>query len=117
MDKTKKIYCGLGEIPKGKRRGTMHECAKLNQIRFWGLKKVDKKVADALIEKKKGKIPTELDLKKKIAVMRLKIKKMKQRLTSESNKDKKEELKKETLKMIETTNNLLDVLQNNYGKK
>ena len=33
-----KIYCGINNIPVGKRRGTAEECFKANQIRWWGIR-------------------------------------------------------------------------------
>ena len=33
-------YCGIGELPKGKHRGTFQECLKSNQVRYWGVKRV-----------------------------------------------------------------------------
>ena len=40
------IYCGIKEIPKNAKRGSMRECAEKNQIRYWGLKKVDSRVLE-----------------------------------------------------------------------
>ena len=37
------IYCDLGEVPKGKKRGSMKECAESGKISYWGEKKADKK--------------------------------------------------------------------------
>ena len=42
MPTEKKIICGVKEPTKNERRGTMKECAEKKQIRFWGVKKVDK---------------------------------------------------------------------------
>lgn len=30
-------YCGIGKIPRGKRRGTPNECFNSKQIRYWGI--------------------------------------------------------------------------------
>jgi len=35
------IYCGIGKVPTGLRRGTMKECATKGQIRYYGVKKID----------------------------------------------------------------------------
>lgn len=35
-------YCGIKSPPKGKEPGTMKECAESNQVRKYGLYKVDK---------------------------------------------------------------------------
>jgi chromosome segregation ATPase len=57
---SKKVYCGVEELQKNQRRGTAKECAELKQIRYYGLKKVSKDVADEY----KG-IPVESKLKEK----------------------------------------------------
>lgn len=57
---SKKIYCGVEELEKNQRRGTAKECAELKQIRYYGLKKVNKEVA----EEYKG-IPVESKLREK----------------------------------------------------
>ena len=46
LDGTSKPYCGIKKVPKGKHRGTMNEC--LNQVRYYGLNKVDKSLLDAI---------------------------------------------------------------------
>ena len=56
----KKIYCGVEELNEKQRRGTAKECAELKQIRYYGLKKVSKDIADEY----KG-IPVESELKEK----------------------------------------------------
>jgi len=43
MSKKKEPYCGSKSVPKNKVRGTMKECADSNQVRYWGVKKIDKK--------------------------------------------------------------------------
>lgn len=36
------IFCGASKkVPKGKRIGSMKECFNMNQVRFWGLQKID----------------------------------------------------------------------------
>lgn len=60
----KNMYCGSGPVPKGKERGTPEYCVQTNQVRYYGVKKIDK----ALLEKIKGKTPSltkeKLKLKK-----------------------------------------------------
>ena len=53
------MYCGVGRIPKGKRRGTIEECIKANQIRYYGLQPIDIK----LLTKKKQLDLTDETLK------------------------------------------------------
>lgn len=40
-----KAYCGIGNVPKNKKRGSMKECAEAGQIRYYGLKLIDEKLA------------------------------------------------------------------------
>jgi len=58
------MYCGIGRIPKGKIRGTPEYCVQTNQIRYYGLKKID----ESLLKKAKGTatnlIKEQLKLKK-----------------------------------------------------
>lgn len=42
------MYCGIEKVPKGKERGTIEFCAKKKQIRYYGLKKINK---DQLLKK------------------------------------------------------------------
>jgi len=37
MSKVNEAYCGIGPIPKGRRRGTAKECLKSHQVRYYGL--------------------------------------------------------------------------------
>ena len=36
-----KAYCGIEKVPTGKHRGSMKECYKQNQIRYFGIKPVN----------------------------------------------------------------------------
>ena len=52
------IFCGVGKVPSGKRRGTMKECFEKKQVRYWGVKKIDSRIlsdynkSDAIAETK-----------------------------------------------------------------
>jgi hypothetical protein len=39
-----KIYCGIGSVPKGMKKGTMKECMEMGQVRLYGLYKIDSKL-------------------------------------------------------------------------
>ncbi len=56
----KKLYCGVDELNENQRRGTAKECAEIKQIRYYGLKKVSKEIADEY----KG-IPVESESKER----------------------------------------------------
>ena len=40
--KSNKPYCGINKVPTGRRRGDAKECLKQNQIRYYGIDKIDK---------------------------------------------------------------------------
>ena len=82
----KEVYCGIDSLKKNQKRGTAKECAELKQVRYYGLKKVTKDVA----EEYKG-IPVESKLREKrlakmIGSLRGKIDRIKEEI-----KDYKEE--------------------------
>lgn len=60
VKKTKQIYCGIDDLKENQKRGTAKECAELKQVRYYGLKKVTRDVADEY----KG-IPVESELREK----------------------------------------------------
>ena len=38
------IYCGIGDVPKGKVRGTAEQCLKMNQVRYYGIEQLDPEI-------------------------------------------------------------------------
>jgi peptidoglycan hydrolase CwlO-like protein len=44
--KQKTVYCGVDKLKENQRLGTAKECAELKQVRYYGLKKVSKKIID-----------------------------------------------------------------------
>ena len=38
----KDTYCGIGDVPKNKKRGSAKECYDMGQVRYYGIKKIDK---------------------------------------------------------------------------
>ena len=59
---TPKPYCGAKTLPKGRYLGDASDC--INQIRYWGVNKVDPKILDQLMKNKKVKQKVKRDLKK-----------------------------------------------------
>jgi hypothetical protein len=125
-----KIVCGVKE-PKGKeRRGTMLECAEKKQIRYYGLKKVDKVLIDKLVNKtKEEKKEKKLSLSEAIGKMNgIKTRITKTEKLLESARKKKEtdkikmyekeieESKKEFRKTMEMAKKLQEE-ENNKNKK
>ncbi len=59
------MYCGIGQVPKGRIRGTPEYCIQTNQVRYYGLEAID----EDLLKQAKGNVS---DLTKE----KLKIKKI-----------------------------------------
>ena len=95
--KTKsKIYCGIGDVPKKKKRGSAEQCIEKNQIRYWGVKKISKslikdKAFVALVSKKKL---DDMQLKVKAKEIEIKTLFKKYKAMPETNKKEKKEKKK-----------------------
>ena len=55
-----KAFCGVGNIPKGFKKGSMKECVEKGQVRLYGLFKVDPKLLepDTKNSKKEKKVKT-----------------------------------------------------------
>lgn len=63
----KKIYCGYKKLKKGQKRGTLNECTKNKQIRYYGIKNIGKiknKGIEKLISEMESKIKSSLETSK-----------------------------------------------------
>lgn len=87
-----KVFCGITDpIPKGYRLGSMKECLEKNQVRYYGLKKIDNK----LIEASNKKPETEAELQVKAAGFRGKLTKLKRDLDKTDDDAEKKRIKEE----------------------
>jgi hypothetical protein len=97
-----KPYCGIGKTKKGQKLGTMKECAEQNQVRLFGINKIDKRTLEAV--KKDSNIPESRDaLIIKLAGLKGELKRHKGRYeTTKDDKIKEESFKiwKKAEKMI-----------------
>lgn len=94
-----KINCGIGELKKGERRGTMKECADKGQVRYYGLKKIDSRILKAS-KKVNKELKSRNQLLKKIMSLKAKILGYKKKIKNEDNKNKKEILKNKTRNLL-----------------
>jgi hypothetical protein len=86
------VYCGIGDVPKGYKRGNMTECVEKGQIRYYGIKKIDTRTLETA--KNKELVPETRDkLIKRMTGLRGLIRRNKGRYetTKDSEKAKKEE--------------------------
>ncbi|ANB50765.1 hypothetical protein [Powai lake megavirus] len=58
------MYCGIGKIPKGKIRGTPEYCIEANQVRYYGLKKIDSNLLSMSKGRKTDLVKQQLKLKR-----------------------------------------------------
>jgi len=87
-----KVFCGISQpIPKGHKLGSMKECLELKQVRYYGLKKIDSKLADSINVKKE----TKSELMIKIAGLRGKLSKLKRDIDNSKNFEEKKKLTEE----------------------
>jgi hypothetical protein len=87
------IYCGIEKVPKGKRLGSMIECAEKGQVRYYGLNKIDTRVLEHVRNEKKND-KTQSKLRDKLIVKLVELKEKKKILTDkiEYSKDKTKKL-------------------------
>lgn len=103
-----KPYCGIKAVPKGKRQGNMKECVQANQIRRFGLAKVDSRLlqlVDRKLDKEKQK------LKKNIIIYRTKIRKANTDLKYAKTKEQKDELTKKIKELEREYNDFINRLK------
>lgn len=57
--KDNKMYCGIGNVPKGKVRAPLDYCLKNNQVRYYGLVAIDPKKLEKYKTKKTSNLMKE----------------------------------------------------------
>lgn len=95
------VFCNIGDVPKGKKRGSMKECVELGQVKYYGVKKVDQRLINDAIQGKKlkskvnksGNIMEDLTLD--MVMLGGKIKKLQGQLKAEKNKENAAKITKE----------------------
>jgi hypothetical protein len=86
-----KPYCGINEIPKRHRMGSMKECADAGQIRYYGLNKIDKLVVKSSIKVKENE---EKKLRVRLAGLKGYTKKLMEDFTKATKNKKEKEIEK-----------------------
>ena len=92
-------YCGIGDVPKGAKRGSMKECVEMGQVRYYGIKMIDFKLLDASKKSKNVMHDRKVLITKKIKLT-AQIKKILDKIKSEKDKDIKGEMKEEVRSML-----------------
>ena len=99
-----KIYCGIGQIPKGSRLGSMKECADKNQVKYYGIKKIDPKLVETI--RGASKTSDRDRIFKELSKNKGKVKRLRDKITGTKDKLVKDKLQKELEKLVEEVNNL-----------
>lgn len=113
-----KIYCGIEALPKGKIRGSMKECIEKNQVRYWGLKKIDSRLISSMSTSKN--VPsTRRKLIEKAVVIDAKIKNLIKKLKFSKNMtdSEKEKINNDMKKFKEQRKKLKDELKKKENDK
>jgi len=95
------IYCGIEDVPKGSRRGSMKDCAEKKQIRYWGLHKIDPRTIEGGKKTSKSK-DTRYKLGQAYIKAKVRTEKLKDKVKYEKDKAKKKEYEKELKVMMKT---------------
>lgn len=109
-------WCGIKDPPAGRKRGSMKECAEKGKVMYYGLKKIDTKILQAVKDSKKTR-PSKSKIIEKISTIKGKINKLKKKLDAEKDKKKKEDIKKEANALVAEHNKYADILKNITKKK
>ena len=90
-----RIYCGIAsEVPKGMERGDMKQCLEKNQVKYFGVKKIDSRLLESTKKDKKDtKSRTKVIVE--VSKYRGRVKKWENMLEDAKSKKDKDNAKKE----------------------
>ncbi len=114
-----KPYCGIKEKPpKGQKRGSMQECIKKNQVRLYGVNKVDNKMLTnkKLLKKDNLETKPKLELVKLTRKYNTIMKRLKKEYASENDAKKRIDINKEYKRVQNDLKDVLKVLRKLYPK-
>jgi hypothetical protein len=95
-----KPYCGINKVPNEKHRGSVKECLETSQVRYYGSKKVDKRIVDGIKGVRFKKLNTT-QLYAKRGTLSGKIKKLKEKLLdTKISAPEREKTKQEGKKLV-----------------
>lgn len=91
-----KVVCATRDLKKNEKRGSMEECAKKKQIRYWGIKKADPLIIKIASDKNKKIDTTEYTYETilgAIGGLKSKMQRLLKNIESAKKADKKDKLK------------------------
>lgn len=103
----RKVYCGMDPLKEGQKRGTLEECTKMKQVRYYGVKKIDPdKVKQFRVPKEKREL-----LLTKIGKVTGKLNRLKKNAPFEKDPVKKEKMKEDYRILVQEFNKLNEKLK------
>jgi hypothetical protein len=114
---SEEMYCGIKAVPKGKIRGTPEYCAKNKQVRFYGIKHIDKNLLEEVSKKAPNVIKEQLKLKKAEDNGKILIKKYKNLMVVIDDKNIKSSQRKKAKAAIAKLLIKRDIILNNINKQ
>ena len=108
----KKVSCSVKDLKKNERRGTMKECADKKQVRYYGIKKVDKIMLSKLTEKNKKSNRSFPELFGKLAGLKTKYTKLIKKIQYKKERgESTKTLEKEAEKIEKDYKNLVPIVK------
>jgi len=105
----KELYYGPGDVPKGKKRANIKEALEANQIRYYGVKKVDERIIKKAQKKDQNK-QTIRDLQNKNIRLMVKIRKLIAQIKKEKDIKKKNKMKDEVRALAKEHNDHVNTI-------
>lgn len=102
-------YCGIGDVPKGSKRGSMKECVEMGQVRYYGIKMIDSKLLEASKKSKNIMQDRKMLINRKIKLT-AQIKKLVDKAKIEKNKGIQSEMKDEARSLLISLKKVKDKL-------
>ena len=109
-------YCGIKIPAKGKRRGSMKECADKGEIRYYGIKRVDPKLIEYAQSSRKGKESRE-SLIKKLVTFRGRLRVAKRDYEEERDKKTRAEIRENISKLQIQINEISKMIKKNQSRQ
>lgn len=108
------IFCGIGDLAKGDRYGTMKECLEKGQVRRFGIHKIDGRTISKIkeeIAESKTVVEKIADYENQISALRAKHIRLVKKIKDEKDAKEKTLLKKQDADTIKEHNHLTDELK------
>lgn len=108
------VYCGVRDVPAGKKRGSMKQCAEKGEVRYYGLNKVDERLLEFLRDPKQKPMSRD-KVFIKMSSLKMKLKKM-QIVVSDAQKESQKKKTATAIKKFEKLRDTFNKKVEEYNK-